>query len=217
MSLAALKSNDVILERRASKRFSVYNISKMTGASTSRERSLGHRGASNHVNRRSVAAPSANLTPKDLDEITEEDGEEVESQPQELVSSDSHQRSASRGKELPHAPGLSEPTYEVGDPSSGQRGSPFENSQIIVFLQLGREVKKVKIEPGLTFSSLRVLFVDKFSYNPGLENFPAIYIRDPSSGVQYELENTDEVQEKCLLSLNIERTYFSFVYFSENN
>ena len=61
------------------------------------------------------------------------------------------------------------------------------------------------IEPGLSFSSLRVLFVDKFSYNPGLENFPAIYIRDPSSGVQYELEDMDEVKQKCLLSLNIER------------
>jgi hypothetical protein len=49
--------------------------------------------------------------------------------------------------------------------------------------------------------------VDKFSYNPGLENFPAIYIRDPSSGVQYELENMEEVKQKCLLSLNIEREY----------
>ena len=67
------------------------------------------------------------------------------------------------------------------------------------------EVKKVMMEPGLSFSSLRVLFVDKFSYSPGQDNFPAIYIRDPSSGVQYELEDMDEVKEKCLLSLNIER------------
>ena len=61
------------------------------------------------------------------------------------------------------------------------------------------------MEPGLSFSSLRVLFVDKFSYSPGQDNFPAIYIRDPASGVQYELEDMDEVKEKCLLSLNIER------------
>jgi hypothetical protein len=57
----------------------------------------------------------------------------------------------------------------------------------------------------MSFVSLWVLFVDKFSYNPGLGNFPAIYIRDPSSGVQYELEDIEEVKEKCLLSLNIER------------
>ena len=37
-----------------------------------------------------------------------------------------------------------------------------------------------------------------------------IYIRDPSSGVQYELEDMDEVKEKCLLSLNIERAYHLF-------
>jgi hypothetical protein len=74
-------------------------------------------------------------------------------------------------------------------------------------LQVGREIKKVKMEPGLTFSSLRMLFVDRFAYNPGQEDFPAIYIRDPSSGVQYELEDPDEVNDKCLLSLNIEREY----------
>jgi hypothetical protein len=77
---------------------------------------------------------------------------------------------------------------------------------ITVFLQVGRNVKKVPVDmPGLSFASLRVLFVDKFAYNPGTSNFPSIYIRDPSSGVQYELEDVDEVHDKCLLSLNIER------------
>jgi len=83
--------------------------------------------------------------------------------------------------------------------------TPETPTKITVFLQLGREVKKATIEPEMTFGMLRMLFVDRFSYNPGLENFPAIYIRDPSSGVQYELEDTTEVKEKCLLSLNIER------------
>ena len=219
LSLALLKSNDVILERRASKRFSVYNISKMTGASTSRERSI--RGNNNHVNRRSVVASPANLTPNDLAVLTEDDEEAAES-PKELTSSSRRQRSGSRSvildTDLPQVtdlPTTPEPIHDVGESSSSQRRRlpSSDSSQITVFLQLGREVKKVKIEPGLTFSSLRVLFVDKFSYNPGLENFPAIYIRDPSSGVQYELENTDEVQEKCLLSLNIERTYFLFISF----
>jgi hypothetical protein len=72
------------------------------------------------------------------------------------------------------------------------------------FLQVGREDKMVTIEPGMSFASLRALFVEKFSYNPGMENFSAIYICDPSSGVRYELEDIEEVKEKCLLSLNIE-------------
>ena len=220
LSLAVLKSNDVILERRASKRFSVYNISKMTGASTSRERSL--KGHANHVNRRSVIASPANLSPNDLAVLTEDDEEAAES-PREFTSSSRGQRSRSqsvvRDTELPQVTGLpttpEQKIHDLGESSSSsQRRLPSsDSSQITVFLQLGREVKKVKIEPGLTFSSLRVLFVDKFSYNPGLENFPAIYIRDPSSGVQYELEDTDEVKEKCLLSLNIERTFFLCISF----
>jgi hypothetical protein len=92
--------------------------------------------------------------------------------------------------------------------SSGSIPSSAPDKPYPVFLQVGRDVKKAIIEPNLTLSTLRMLFVDKFSYSPGLENFPSIYIRDASSGIQYELEDVEEVREKCLLSLNIERKYF---------
>lgn len=212
-SLAALQKSDA-LERRASKRFSTYNISKMTGGpSTVRERSI----RSNHPNRRSLAA-SNTLTPGELNVLTEEDEEEVSSPVRE-----NRERSSSRPPvfvEPEQKPTLQDrvpPPGPVRTPSSekvpeylvtngDEAPPPSTPAAFPVFLQLGREVKKATIEPGLSFSSLRVLFVDKFSYNPGLENFPAIYIRDPSSGVQYELEDMDEVKQKCLLSLNIERT-----------
>ncbi|KAF8636367.1 hypothetical protein AX17_003552 [Amanita inopinata Kibby_2008] len=222
-SLAALKKTDV-LERRASKRFSTFNISKMTGVSTSRERSL--RG---HPNRKSLAVSSA-LTPGELAVLTEVDDEETESSPSTPLKREGSvrsQRTISRAATpdrrqpvppLPTTPvrtpepvtvngingginGIQGKTVALTEPQTNIAGEP---SKIHVFLQLGREVKKVRVEQGVSFSTLRVLFVDKFSYNPGLENFPAIYIRDPSSGVQYELEDTDEVKEKCLLSLNIE-------------
>jgi hypothetical protein len=172
------------------------------------------------------------LTPGELNALTEEDEEETSS-PTVLTQEDSAvpRRSSSRTppatgepetSSLLHSssptptpspdgissrPRTDEKTQEAmaaleGRPSPGSAAS---RRSFPVFLQLGREVKKATIEPGLSFSSLRVLFVDKFSYNPGLENFPAIYIRDPSSGVQYELENMEEVKQKCLLSLNIER------------
>ncbi|KAF8631926.1 hypothetical protein AX15_002179 [Amanita polypyramis BW_CC] len=214
-SLAALKNTD-ILERRASKRFSTFNISKMTGASH-RERSMR-----NHPNRRSLAVSSA-LTPGELAVLTEVDDEEqveVAQTSSKREASPNPRRSIPRTatpdrKQVPPLPTTAARTPEppVSNEVNGvqneavmneQEEPPGVPSKITVFLQLGREVKKVKVEPGLSFSSLRVLFVDKFSYNPGLENFPAIYIRDPSSGVQYELEDTDEVKEKCLLSLNIE-------------
>ena len=205
-SLAALKKSDT-LERRASKRFSTYNISKMTGAG-SRDRSRGAGTPSG--NRRSLLAVSSALTPGELAALTEVDDEEL---PRRDTKS---RRLSSRpiSPEAPPVPPLPSTPSRTPEPAvSPVRPAdpvepPSDSSKITVFLQLGREVKKVSIEPGLSFSSLRVLFVDKFSYNPGLENFPAIYIRDPSSGVQYELEDMDEVKEKCLLSLNIERMYY---------
>lgn len=212
-SLAALKSNDVLLERRASKRFSVYNISKMTGASTSRERSV--RGA-NHPNRRSLAA-TGNLTANELAVLTEVDDEDPgPTSIPDTTMRHKYSRSNTPDKRAPAVPPLPstpsrtpEPPLITAESSSASAQAGTDPSRVTIFLQLGREVKKVVVEPGITFASLRVLFVDKFSYNPGLDNFPAIYIRDPASGVQYELEDTDDVKEKCLLSLNIERALSS--------
>jgi hypothetical protein len=93
-------------------------------------------------------------------------------------------------------------TSPIARPVSGaSTPSPI---MLTVFLQHDRKVKKVVIEPPNSFAAIRVLFVDKFLYNPGQDNFPAIYIRDPSSGVQYELEDVSEVHDRCLLSLNVE-------------
>jgi hypothetical protein len=82
---------------------------------------------------------------------------------------------------------------------------PPANRPFTVFLQLESQVRKAEFEPGMTIAALRILFVEKFAYNPGLDNFPDIYIRDPTSQVMYELEDISEVKEKSLLSLNIER------------
>ncbi|KAF9525165.1 actin interacting protein 3-domain-containing protein [Crepidotus variabilis] len=200
-SLAALKSTDVLLERRASKRFSNYNFTKI--AAPTRERSVR---SHNHPNRRSLVA-NGNLTPGDLAVLTEVDDEEVATAPQDGIPSAAPSRSNTPAPPLPALPSTPSRSPELSVvPSAASTSAPASArpSKLTIFLQLGREVKKVSVEPGLSFSSLRVLFVDKFSYNPGLENFPAIYIRDPSSHVQYELEDTDEVKDKCLLSLNIE-------------
>ena len=213
-SLAALKKSDT-LERRASKRFSTYNISKLTGSPRDR---LGRSGS----NRRSLAAGSA-PTPGELAVLTEVDegepslGDDVDSVPQADLSDSpapsrvitppplppkTHEYPSNITPSAPPAIEISSDSIVVAEPPA-----PPSTNSITVFLQVGREVKKATVEPGLSFSSLRMLFVDRFSYNPGMDNFPAIYIRDPSSGVQYELEDVEEVKEKCLLSLNIEREF----------
>lgn len=77
-----------------------------------------------------------------------------------------------------------------------------------IFLQLGRDMKRANLDSSTwpTFANLRTLFTDKFAYNPGLADFPSIYLRDPSSGVQYELEDVEEIKNNSVLSLNIERS-----------
>ena len=232
-SLAALKKSDA-LERRASKRFSTYNISKMTGAA-SRDRA----GLGRSVNRRSMAADS-NLTPGELNVLTEEDEPPEGQEPPGGRSRMVRTPTPIQEEEIPPVPpvpssstssGLTPPALSSKDTTSeyvdrrrlsirpdaspGEVGSTTPNT-LTVFLQLGREVKKVKVERGLSFSSLRVLFVDKFSYSPGQDNFPEIYIRDPSSGVMYELEDVEEVKDKCLLSLNIDRKYL-FQYYQDGS
>ncbi|KAH9846207.1 AIP3-domain-containing protein [Lenzites betulinus] len=235
-SLAALKKAEA-LERRASKRFSTYNISKMTGM---RDRSGGGGGSTSGGNRRSLLATPGALTPGDLAALAEEgdspsprkkdrtrsqrtrgpspivEGDEPPPVPPLPPKSTSPQPGAepeetgrstpqpSHNGEMPPPAGATTPDIRVSatdseDSTADASGKPFP-----VFLQVGREVKKVVIEPGMSLGNLRLLFVDKFSYSPGQDNFPAIYIRDPSSGVQYELEDVDEVKAKVLLSLNIE-------------
>ncbi|KAH8116300.1 AIP3-domain-containing protein [Phellopilus nigrolimitatus] len=231
-SLAALKKSDA-LERRASKRFSTYNISKMTGGGMKERLGLGR-----SMNRRSMAADSSNLTPGELNVLTEEDesssgtslGGSSRPKTRENLMAKRARTPTPLEEEIPPMPPLPEATTPSSDPAVSapplkefadavekrrsivfskpatqveEPGSPT-SSALTVFLQLGREVKKVTIERGLSFASLRVLFVDKFSYSPGQDNFPDIYIRDPSSGVMYELEDVEEVKDKCLLSLNID-------------
>ena len=207
-SLAALQQSDT-LERRASKRYSTYNISKMTGSGP-RDRS----GSGSRANRRSLAASNA-LTQGELAALTEVDDEDVsQSRRQSAMGANgpvpvySPSPAVERLATPPIAP---QPPSQSPAPapqppvSTTDAGALASGSKLTVFLQIGREVKKVAVEPNSTFSSLRMLFLDKFSYNPGKDNFPAIYVRDPSSGVQYELEDMDDVKEKCLLSLNIDR------------
>jgi len=210
-SLAALKQSDA-LERRASKRFSTYNITKMTGSR------IGGAGS-----RKSMIASSSALTPGDLAVLTE-----VEEGPGPTTPR-KRERSARKARQPPIqeqdeevsfsalAIPATESTKEESVASDTQSETqpsvsphpqpPAPNQPFNVFMQVGREVKKAIVEPGLTMAMLRVLFMDKFSYSPGMDSFPAIYIRDGSSGIQYELEDMDEIKGGCLLSLNIEREF----------
>lgn len=219
-SLAALKQSDA-LQRRASKRFSTYTMSKMAGSSSP--------GPANAL-RRSMAAGSL-LTAGDLAALTEVDEgtEEVVAQPRpknqlgRKRSMEKKQRQATIDESytppVPSLPPSETPTSSTSQATGTVNGvsnhdrtgsattleTPDSPREMTVYFQVGRQVKKVMMEPVTSFAALRVQFMNKFLYNPGKDNFPEIYIRDPASGVQYELEELSEIKDKCLLSLNIER------------
>lgn len=103
-------------------------------------------------------------------------------------------------------PPSSNPAPPQSARSSPSTSSPIEPSfPLSIFLQLGRDVKKVKLTSPPTHATLRQLFVERFQYNPGASGeFPAIYVKDREVGVHYELEEMGEVREGSLLSLNID-------------
>ena len=86
-------------------------------------------------------------------------------------------------------------------PSSPQK---VKNTTII-FLRLKDSTKKAQLYGNVTFASLRLLFVEKFAYSPGLDSFPTIYITDPSSSVAYELEEQSlgDIDEGSILTLKL--------------
>ena len=85
---------------------------------------------------------------------------------------------------------------------------PDSDYPISVYLQVGRDVKKAQLDEPPTIAALRVLFIERFQYNPGHADFPSIYIRDPLVGVQYELEDLSEVRNLSVLSLNIDSEFY---------
>ncbi|KAK0213101.1 actin interacting protein 3-domain-containing protein [Desarmillaria ectypa] len=213
-SLVALNQSD-ILERRASKRYSSYNISKMVDST--REKFMGKTRSmlvspaltsrelaalANLEDDRASPSPSSPGPPMSrgsiLSSLSPSLGAILQSPARPI--SPSTARTPNRTPEPPERP----PSPKKPSTSILGRGYPPILSKLTIFLQVDKEVKKTVIEPGLSLPSIRMLFVDRFSYNPGADNFPAIYIRDPSSGVRYQLEDVNEIQEKCLLSLNIE-------------
>lgn len=230
-SLAALKSSEA-LQRRASKRFSTYTFSKMAGAgggpnlgvarktlAAGTVLTAGDLAALTEADEEDGATPTklkqdANVVRR---RSTDRRRKEESTAPVPPIPTQVDSRSTTPtppvpslvngdySKDLPTKPPtnghpLTHVTEDTEPPPT-----PQTSTNITVFLQILRQVKKVTMEPPQSFGALRVLFVDKFAYNSGQGNFPAIYIRDPSSGVQYELEDVSEVKDKCLLSLNIER------------
>lgn len=108
--------------------------------------------------------------------------------------------------------GAAAPADAAGVPETSETSAPAHSEQpvepvetsLTLFLQVGKSVKKTKFEGELTHSGLRMLFMEKFQYNPGQEDFPTIYVKDPQTNIHYELESLVDVKQNAFLSLNVD-------------
>jgi hypothetical protein len=100
---------------------------------------------------------------------------------------------------LSTAPNLSTPLEDTAE------FPPTSPESLTLFLLHGRECKRCVVPPNPTVSSLRMLFMEKFGFSPGTEEFPSIYVRDPKTEWRYEWEEEEELRDGVQLSLNIER------------
>ncbi|KAK9455894.1 actin interacting protein 3-domain-containing protein [Dipodascopsis uninucleata] len=181
--LAALQKGDA-LERRASRRMSAYQYSKHGGSG-----SISVLAGGQIISPRRVSSGSVQMT-----SITEDSA-------MNSKSSDSSNRLrpslvTEDIKELPE-------TNSVD--TEDRRQSASEHEVISIFIQLGSQVKKAELSE-ISIAAIRLLFIESFSYSPGSENFPDIYIQDKESGIRYQLEESTvcDVKAGTLVSLNIE-------------
>lgn len=199
-TLAALSRQDP-LERRASRRFSSYNFSKMLPGSPSSKKLSSPQRPMRRANIPPMPPlPEANLT-KSMEE-----GLAARSH---LGANGSSARSASPSSVRTPSP---QPDHDSSMrilPTPNATPTPAAHTpmptSLSVFLQIGRQVKKASLEMPTNLSSIKLCFMERFEYDPGKEDFPEVYIRDPRTGVQFELEDMDDLKDDTVLSLNIER------------
>ena len=75
-----------------------------------------------------------------------------------------------------------------------------------MFLEFGSSVRKAFVSLAeMSLQSFRLLFVEKFQFNPGAEAFPDILVTDRETGVRYVLEEgVQNITEGTMLTLNVE-------------
>lgn len=225
-SVRALKSRDM-LERRASKRFSTYNMSKM-GLTNSLAEPVTHgpsssvSGGSPRSSRPHVEAARLATGPKFSPVRSSRSplAPVVETVPTPDSPAASNKRGLEDASASLSVPGTLKPEQQPPLPpglarsleppaAAASQAAAVVAQTLQVYVQLGRMTKKavmdLSADPVLSVARLRMVFVDKFAYSPGQADFPPIYIRPPGAEVEYELEDLADVSQGTILSLHVDR------------
>ena len=86
--------------------------------------------------------------------------------------------------------------------------SPQPGNELTLFLQYKSKIKKYVFTDGfdLSVGRLQLAFIEKFAWDTHRNGeLPEIHVQDPVSGVRYELEDINDVKDRCVLVLNVEQ------------
>lgn len=175
--LSRLQNNHALM-RRASKRFSAYQTSKIL--------SMNHRTSMN--GNTTVETPKTQETTEQVAGSASPLQKEVT---KNIRESEIHNR-LSRTFEK-------DDKDDLRDSISSNNSKHEGNGRL--YMKVGNEVKKVDIKLPTTVANIKVLFTQKFGYTPTGSEYPAIYVQDTPSDVAYEMENVSDISFGCILSL----------------
>ncbi|QPG75921.1 hypothetical protein FOA43_003307 [Brettanomyces nanus] len=187
--LARLQNNHALM-RRASKRFSAYQTSKIIS-----------------MNRTGTSSPVSGYTLPTTDEDTLTKSPNGNDPQPALPSSPLQEEVIKNIRESELDKTLSHSLIEEDDSSRTSQASRTTTVYHLpggkgrIYLKIGNKVKKADLKLPTTLASIKVLFTQKFDYSPNGEIYPAIYIQETSSDVSYEMENVEDIQAGCILSL----------------
>ncbi|CAN3376404.1 hypothetical protein DIURU_004298 [Diutina rugosa] len=211
-ALAQLQKGNT-MQRRASKRFSAYQMARLTQDSVKHASFIDADDPPvPQVSPQYVSTPR--FVASQLSPVTaEEESPSITAAANTTTPSIpvSHKAPPTRTVSAPvttPAPTKDDPTPDTSIPAptgtQSKRASGVYDPDSFLFLRIHNRTKKVPVQFPVSFASLRLLFVEKFAYSPGTESFPEVYLSDPTTGVTYELEESmiDEIKPGSLLMLN---------------
>ncbi|KAK8108129.1 uncharacterized protein PG998_010142 [Apiospora kogelbergensis] len=228
-ALAALQRGGD-LERRASRRYSAYQISKHLGAPTGgvpmlpsqntpipnrgrgevREsmRAMQMREAMKH-NRNNSSQSKNTIETSSPARVPSKVSEKSERQSDSSLDRPKSPPSVSQDERYRPSATISGPLDDAFSPNGFIEQSPPLTKELTLFLQYKSKVKKFVLPEGyadLTIGRLQLAFIEKFSWNTATNgaDLPEIYIQDPVSGVRHELEDLSDIKDRTVLALNVE-------------
>ncbi|CCD27066.1 formin-mediated actin nucleation enhancer NDAI_0J01740 [Naumovozyma dairenensis CBS 421] len=178
------------LQRRASKRFSAYQMAKLANQSTTEAAAA-------------AALASVDNPIPQLAESMNSSCINSTANPVEAMSETDNPETINKADASPHMNSNSVNALPVN--ASGDKP---DGDMVTLFLTLKDKTKKCITTLPRNMNSLRLLFVERFAYSPGGNAFPDIYMKDTQHDIFYELDeqNLNDLKDGSIIKLLLPST-----------